>query len=284
MLYAVNRQLQRAHGHLRRGRYEQRLLTERLGYRPRLIWPRSFNEKMLRRRLWTLPEVWVPLADKAAAKTIVASRIGSRHLAATYLVTDEPDAIVFAELPNRFAVKATNASGRNLFVRGRGDDPTEQAVRDTCRKWLRTPYGRSSGETWYDQIPPRILVEELLVDSTHDVPLDYKFWVFHGRAEFVQVDVDRFGDHRRNFYDREWRRQSWGMNYPPAPDLPQPAALPSMIEIAEALASDIDFVRIDLYCLEGRDIIFGEFTFAPAAGSRPFWPDKSVDFALGRLW
>jgi hypothetical protein len=284
MLEGVRRHVERANGHLRRCRYEQRLLTERLGYRPRLLWPRSFNEKLLRRRLWRLPDEWVQLADKAAAKAVVASRVGSRHVAPTYLVTDDADAVVFSALPPRFAVKATNASGRNLFVRGRADDPPEPVVRDTCREWLRTPYGRNSGETWYERIAPRILVEELLVDPDHDAPLDYKFWVFHGRAEFVQVDFDRFGRHRRTFYDREWRRQPWGLIYPPAPDLPPPAALPSMIDVAERLASGFDFVRIDLYCLEDRDVIFGEFTFAPEAGSGAFWPDARADFDLGRLW
>ena len=87
MLEGVRRHVERANGHLRRCRYEQRLLTERLGYRPRLLWPRSFNEKLLRRRLWRLPDEWVQLADKAAAKAVVASRVGSRHVAVTRVST-----------------------------------------------------------------------------------------------------------------------------------------------------------------------------------------------------
>ena len=38
-----------------------------------------------------------------------------------------------------------------------------------------------------------------------------------------------------------------------------------MIEIAETLAEDMPFVRVDLYSVKNQ-ILFGELTFMPAAG------------------
>ena len=39
----------------------------------------------------------------------------------------------------------------------------------------------------------RVIVEELLAGAGGGVPDDYKFFVFHGRCAFVQVDTGRFG-------------------------------------------------------------------------------------------
>ena len=52
------------------------------------------------------------------------------------------------------------------------------------------------------QARPLLLVEEQLAPG--GTPLDYKFFVMNGTAVIVQVDVDRFGDHRRNVYTPEW--------------------------------------------------------------------------------
>jgi TupA-like ATPgrasp len=55
-----------------------------------------------------------------------------------------------------------------------------------------------------------------------------------------------------------------------------------MIEGAEALAHDIDFVRVDLYDLGGKPR-FGEMSFYPGSGLDPFDP-ISLDAMLGRCW
>ena len=33
---------------------------------------------------------------------------------------------------------------------------------------------------------------------------DYKLFVFEGKVKCIQVDYDRFANHRRNFYDPKW--------------------------------------------------------------------------------
>lgn len=55
-----------------------------------------------------------------------------------------------------------------------------------------------------------------------------------------------------------------------------------MIEVAERLGADTDFVRVDLYHLTGR-VIFGELTSFPAGGDSPFDPE-SFDEEFGRSW
>ena len=55
-----------------------------------------------------------------------------------------------------------------------------------------------------------------------------------------------------------------------------------MIWMAERLAQDFPFVRVDLYEVDGRPF-FGELTFYPMSGNLPLHP-TDADLELGRLW
>ena len=49
-----------------------------------------------------------------------------------------------------------------------------------------------------------------------------------------------------------------------------------MFDIAEELAKDLPFVRVDLYC-ENNKIYFGEFTLSPTALTWEFCNDNFID-------
>ena len=55
-----------------------------------------------------------------------------------------------------------------------------------------------------------------------------------------------------------------------------------MISVAQRLSSDFDFVRVDLYNIDGR-IYFGELTHNPGGGLVRLRP-RGFDLALGELW
>jgi len=120
----------------------------------------------------------------------------------------------------------------------------------------------------YQQITPRILIEELLV-SDWRTPFEYKFYTFHGTVQLVTVPVDRFGDTQLNVYSPRWERQNVRFNHPKEPPIPRPPGLDEMIVIAERLADEIDFVRVDLYNI-GERIAFGEMTVYPNSGLGEF--------------
>ncbi len=258
------------------------MMRRQLGYTPNLLFPRSFNEKIARRKLRQDRPEWSVLADKWAVRDIVGERIGAQYLNQVYLVTDDAADVRVADLPPRFVVKATHASGFT-WVADRAE-VRDDVLQARCRTWLASPWGSHSHEYWYAAIPPRLIVERRLEDATYGVPLDFKFWVFHGRVAYIHVDMDRFTNHTRVFYDRDWRPQPWSHQYPPGPRVPRPTPLDLMIELAERLAGALDFVRVDLYCVDDREILFGEITLAPEAGWGRFLPDRTVDFALGTLW
>ena len=62
----------------------------------------------------------------------------------------------------------------------------------------------------------------------------------------------------------------------------KPENFQSMVEIANKLSADFDFVRVDLYNIKGK-ILFNEMTFTPVAGEAKFEP-QSWDTKLGDLW
>jgi hypothetical protein len=61
----------------------------------------------------------------------------------------------------------------------------------------------------------------------------------------------------------------------------KPKNFDKMLELAEVLAKDIPFVRIDFYNINGK-IYFGEITFFPAAGMGKFEPEE-WDEKLGNM-
>ena len=58
-----------------------------------------------------------------------------------------------------------------------------------------------------------------------------------------------------------------------------PEKLREMISRAEKLSTDIPFVRVDFYSIQGQ-VFFGEMTFFPASGLEGFYPEK-YDRILG---
>jgi hypothetical protein len=158
------------------------------------------------------------------------------------------------------------------------------SVVSECESWLETRYGKKSREYWYEAIPPRIVVEEYIDDPKHAVPPDLKFYVFHGRVEFVHVDFNRFSDNRsRRFFDRDWNPRDFRLGYPLGPVIDEPERLDEMITIAETLGKGFEFVRVDLYHTNDNELYFGEITLAPGAGTEKFSPTKS-DFNFGSHW
>ena len=48
-----------------------------------------------------------------------------------------------------------------------------------------------------------------------------------------------------------------------------------MLEISKILSADFDFVRVDLYDINGK-VYFGELTFSPASGVLPNFSEEFV--------
>ena len=216
--------------------------------------------------------------DKIAVKDFVRDRLGEDWVIPTlYSGRELPEQ---RDWPVPYVLKANNSSGRNAFVRSEADEDWAD-LSAKAKKWIDTPHPWITGEWLYQHIEPRILVEPLLGGGR--LPPDFKFFVFGGAVEAIQVDTGRDGDHRRTFFDRSWNRMDFELRYKAASEsLPEPAQLDQMIAAAESLGDSFAFVRVDLYDIEGQPK-FGELTFTPGAGVEPFRPHR-YDKHFGDLW
>lgn len=257
-------------------------LSPQVGYWPKIKAPRSFNEKVMHRKLLTDEDLYSTVADKYSVREYVRERVGSEVLTEVYTITDDPETIQFEKLPEEFVIKPNHASGLVYFVDDKENEDFE-SIKSLCDEWLSTSFGDVNGEYWYTEIDPKIMIEERLRDENGGTPPDFKFFVFHGQVECIQVDHDRFTGHTRRLYEPDWTPMDVSYEYPIGPEIEEPTQLDRMITVAETLGEGFEFVRVDLYHPEGDSIIFGEMTLAPETGGGRFCP-KEYDFELGSYW
>lgn len=237
--------------------------------------PETFNEKLQWIKLYERCNVYTQMVDKHTAKQYAAERIGSEHIIPTYKVWDTADDINFDELPDQFVMKCTHDSGSIVICRNKAELDWEKAI-EKMRKGLTTDsfyYGR---EWPYKDVKPKIIVEKLLVDTKLNDLRDFKFFCFNGKAKCLKVDFGRYVEHRANYYDLDFNILPFGENEcPPNPavSIQKPGNFEKMIEMAEELAKNTSFLRVDFYNVEGQ-IYFGEMTFFPASGFGTFTDDK----------
>ena len=242
----------------------------RHGRWPRLDAPQRFTEWVQWRKLNDRRHGLAMLTDKAYAKTVAEARIGSAAIIPTWWLgeTLPPQ----APWPMPFIVKANHGCGQFAVVR---DDADYQRVRKIAPGWLTRSYGGWLDE-WHYRAARRLLLVEPYIGGDA-LPLDYKVYVFGGRAAVVQLHVGRGKRHRWSQFDRDWTP----LSDDPIP-APPPSRLAEMLESAEAMAGTEDFLRVDFYC-EGGDLWFGECCLYPGSGLDPFAPD-ALDFTLGERW
>ena len=249
---------------------------------PSLYQPRTFNEKILYKSLFDRRPLIGIFADKFRVRDYVKNKLGSdQHLIKLYGAYEDPAEIRKKYLPDRFVMKPNHASGLIKLYDGNSRLDIDE-LRTIARSWARINFYDVSKEWCYKQIKPLILIEERL-EIDGQIPKDFKFFCFHGEPRFVQVDVERFGEHRRNLYDLYWNRIEGVFSHPNCREpLKRPELFQQMCEIATKLSEDTDFIRVDLYDLHDR-VYFGELTNYPEDGLGRFDPEL-LDAEWGRLW
>ena len=245
---------------------------------PRIADPRRFTDLVQARKLAGCQPGQAALLDKRAAKLFAAERLGSEWIIPTiWSGLHLPASLPFA-CPA--ILKARHGCNQYAVLERAPGKADWDRLRERSRRWTQRPYGIWLDEPAYRHIPRGLLAEPLLGDAGM-LPIDYKVYVFGGRATHVQVHLDRAGEHRWILHDRNWRQLVPGPDRPPAP-----RSLAAMLDAAETLAAGLgfaqDFVRIDFYESRGRPL-FGEFCLYPGSGLDPFAADW-IDLELGRLW
>ena len=110
----------------------------------------------------------------------------------------------------------------------------------------------------YRRLKPKVIVEPLIFNSTNVE--DFKFFCFNGEPKIIQVDVDRYINHTRKYFDAGWNELDFSIIYPRSTAaFDRPYCLSEMLAVARKLSAGFSFVRVDLYS-DGRQILVGEIT------------------------
>jgi hypothetical protein len=250
------------------------------GRKPNLTNPSTFSEKLQ----WLKLNYQNPLqtigADKFLVRDYLINKGYESILSKVILVAERVEDLNINTLPEKFVIKATHGSGWNLIC------TDKKKVnwfwwRKIMNIWLHNNIFWPGREWPYKNMKPRLIVEEFMTDKS-GLLMDYKFFCFNGKAKFVQANKGRdTPNHAQNFYDLEWKILPFGKDLKPRPDIniDAPSCLNQMIEIAQDLATEFPFVRVDFYEVNGK-VIFGELTFYPKGGLPDFTPPE-YDEILG---
>lgn len=243
----------------------------RHGRWPDLDRPRRFTEWVQWRKLYDRCPERARLTDKSHSKALAAALLGSEMVVPT--LWRGPVLPLEPAWPMPFMVKSNHGCGQFVVVRDRSD---WARARTRAPRWMASRYGAALGEWHYGAAEPGLIVEPYL-GTRQALPLDFKIYVFGGRAVIVQLHEERAGRHRWSQFDRDWRQLST------VPSMQaRPASLDIMLVAAERLGAGHDFLRVDFYEIDGRPL-FGEFCLFPGSGLDPFDPDD-LDLRLGRYW
>ena len=249
---------------------------------PDLRHPRTFNEKIAWRKLYQRNPKFPVFSGRVAVKAEIAKLVGEQHTIETLWTGSNPEDIPFDNLKPPYVIKANHSHAGHAFIRTAQDIRRDEIVA-AMREQLERLYGYRPRLWGYWGIPRKVMVERMIVMPDGGVPEDYKFFTYHGRVHFIQFDRRRFVDLRRNIYDREWNLLPVRIIDPGiAEPISKPENLSQMINLAEKIGAQFDFVRVDLYS-PPEGIFFGEATFYPSAGFGTFIP-RDWDRLFGEPW
>ncbi|SDK79793.1 TupA-like ATPgrasp [Modicisalibacter muralis] len=241
--------------------------------------PRTFPEKINYIKVNKHQEALRRLvSDRISVRRYVEKKTNDCRLISVLWSGITFDEKTWEELPKKFVIKATHGSKMVKVV-----DKEKVCFEDIEKEvnaWKYVDYANKSREWYYSSIEKKIIVEEFIETDDGCVPPDYKFFCINGKVCLIQVDIERFINHERNFYTADFELMPITLNYNRSDKcIEKPSSLEKAIDVAEGLSVDFDFIRVDLY-LVGENVYFGEMTNIPDSGLAQFTP-KQFNYSLG---
>ena len=249
------------------------------GWLPRTP-PVTFNEYLCDLKSTGELAEFQRFADKCAVREHVARKVQAKYLVPLHGTAERLTREAWDNLPESFVLKTNHGSSWFRIVRNKSDEDYSSVAAETDG-WLRKNFYYVRRESQYKEIKPILMFEELLTEKEGNNIRDYKFFCLHGKVHFIRTTC--FGENQCNdYYDKNWNRLDITRDSGRGDITPRPETLDEMIEVAQTLAEDFIFVRVDLYSAR-HHVYFSELTFVPGGGSGRFLSTEFEECA-GRLW
>jgi hypothetical protein len=218
-------------------------------------------------RIKTTHEIIDPLrvfvSDKEFVKIYVKAIVGDKYNVPTIAVLNTIEEVRNFSFPPHCCIKPTQASG--FVILRKNNEPVDVSA---IEKWFTINYYVKGREANYRVLKPKVIVEPLIFEKSNIE--DYKFFCFNGKARFVQVDIDRRSNHKRNFFDSDWNELDFSIHYPrTTAHISKPENFDEMLYVAETLSQKFSLIRVDLYS-NGTSLYVGELTNCPENASGKF--------------
>ncbi|MBY7661998.1 hypothetical protein JFJ08_14990 [Vibrio atlanticus] len=245
--------------------------------------PESFSEKIFYRKTYGNFNSMANIADKIKVRDYVEKKIGAEYLINMIGTFNHLSVEDIESLPKSFVMKTNHGSGaQHVEVVENKFEISASEIVDKFNNAILKDKGRFD-EKFYSYIERKILVETYL-KSESKTPNDYKFHCFNDGTIYIQVDSNRYEGHSRAFFDLEWRPVDIKIksSIKKAESISKPDNFDLMLELARKLSEDFDYIRVDLYNINGK-IYFGELTQTHGGGIEAFSSVES-DFKWGQHW
>ncbi len=261
--------------------YIETSFEKNFGKKPDLDNPQTYYEKLNWLKLYYHNDLMSIVADKFAVRQYLIDKGHGDLLNDLLGVWDDVTKIDHNELPDRFVLKASHASGTawSLIVKDK-NKVNWRIFRCVMRQWLKQKIGWLGRERHYDIMKPRIICEKFLEDESGELR-DYKFHCFNGKPRFVSIFKGRFTKNKGEFcHDFNGNLLPYtfeaieAVKNDPNFKLEIPSNLNEMYQLAEELCQPFPMVRVDFYSVNNR-IYFGEFTFFDGSGLTPGYTDEA---------
>ncbi|WP_291255420.1 ATP-grasp fold amidoligase family protein [Fusobacterium sp.] len=239
--------------------------------------PVTFNQKIQFRKLYDNNPLYSICADKYRVREYVKEKIGEEYLIPLYLVTDKLTEEQWDKLPNSFVAKANHNSGPVQIVKDKNKVNKKEIIRELNNQ-LKLDFGSLTLEKYYSDIPRKIIVEKFLKENIED----YKFNCFNN-GEIILERVTKASEISNMYDPYSWKQLNFTTgNKIDLKKYEKPQNFEKMLEIVKILSEDFEYVRVDLYNIEGK-IYVGELTFCESSGFGKF-TDEKWDYKFGEFW
>ena len=242
--------------------------------------PKSFNEKLqwLKLYYWPQNKDAIVCADKYGVRDYLIEKGYGEYVNDLYGVWSNADDIDWVNLPEQFVLKCNHGCGYNILCPDKSKLNIEETKKQ-LNKWLKEDFSKFNAEPHYAKIEPRIICEKFLGGNI----VNYNIFCCNGKPIYFSV-IEGLGagtDEALTYYYADGRKAEFYSAAYPQSHKSLPDCLGKMKELAEEIAKEFPFVRVDFFEIGGK-IVFSELTFTPGGALIPFTP-REYDDRLGNL-